>query len=192
MLRAGLVVSCAVLAACARDPEEALCPDLDEGDLVVTEIAGPQTGFDAVAPWVELYNASGAPVDLYGLRIRFRRISGAGETAVIVRRSLIAAPGSYTVLGLADDTAREAHVDYGFLSDFRTSFPGASAVDVEACNRRVDLARYDSLPRNGSYSLGANPPDATANDLPANWCTNPSATAAGVAGTPQQANAACP
>ena len=41
-----------------------MCPDLGEGDLVVTEVGGPQTGQDLLRPFIELYNASGASVDL--------------------------------------------------------------------------------------------------------------------------------
>ena len=158
----------------------------------MTEVSGPQTGFDTVKPWVELYNASGAAIDLYGVKVRFRRIDGSSETQVLVRRPLTAAPGSYTVLGLDDDTDLETYLNYGFASDFHVSWPSSSAVDVEACGTRIDLARYDSLPRTGTFSLGKTPPDATANDLPANWCTDARATAAGVPGSPQQANAACP
>lgn len=191
MRAAGLLSFCAVLVGCTREPVESLCPELVEGDLVITEIAGPQTGNDT-PPWIELYNASGAPVDLYGVKLRFRRLDGSTETPVLVRRSLEVAPGSYTVLGLDSDADPDAHIDYGFASDFHTSWLSSAAIDVEACGVRVDRAMYSSLPRAGSYALGVTPPTADANDLPTNWCTDATVDSGNVPGSPQQANPACP
>lgn len=180
------------LVGCVRDPADAECPPLGEGDLVITEIGGPQTGMDTLQPWIELYNASGASVDLMGVKVRFRRVTGSDETDTIIRRSLPVAAGDYVVLGLDDDLARESYIDYGIAGDFHASWPTAAAVDVEVCNLRIDRLQYSSLPRTGTYSLGAQPPTAAANDLPAMWCTDTTATAGSFPGTPQKANTACP
>lgn len=177
----------ALAVGCARDPLPAECPDLAAGDLVVTEFRGPQNPEDALGVWVELYNASGATVDLLGTKVRFRKKDGSSEVPVIVRRSVTVAAGGYAVLGLVnDDDTRPAHIDYGFASDFHTGFLPAAAVDVEACGSRIDLAIYDVLPKTGTHSLGV-APDAAENDTPASWCTNPTPE-----GTPQQANPPCP
>lgn len=168
------------------------CPAIGEGDLVVTEIGGPQTGFDTLQPWIELYNASGASQDLYGVKIRFRRPDGSNETDTIVRRSLTVAAGDYVTLGLDDDLALEPYIDYGIAADFHASWPSAAAVDVEVCNLRIDRVQYSSLPKTGTYSLGTTPPTAAANDLPAMWCTDTTTTAGSFPGTPQKANTACP
>jgi hypothetical protein len=175
---------CGCLIGCARDPVDAVCPAISEGALVVTEVRGPQD--DMEGPWVELFNASGATVDLAGIKVRFRRKDGSDEIPVLVRRSLTVGAGEYTVLGLFFDVEIPAHVDYGFLDDFDGSWLAAAAIDVETCGQRVDLAIYDVLPDVGTYSLGG-PPDADNNTLPASWCT-----AATVAGTPGAANNACP
>ncbi len=175
-----------------RDPAGAECPPLGEGDLVVTEIGGPQTGMDTLQPWIELYNASGATADLLGVKVRFRRPDGSDETDTIVRRSLTVAAGDYVVLGLDDDTQLEPYLDYGIAGDFHASWPSAAAVDVEVCNLRIDRVQYSSLPRTGTYSLGARPPTAAANDLPAMWCTDTTTNAGSFPGTPQKANTACP
>ncbi len=186
--RACLFAISLVVAGCTRDTAEALCPDIVEGDLVVTEIGGPQMDNELAPEFVELYNASGATVDLYGVKVRFRRRDGSSEIAILVRRPVAAAPGSYTVLGKDDDFELSSYVDYGFNTDFEETWLGAAAVDVEACGTQIDRAIYDSLPRIGTYSLGTNPPTGEANDLPANWCTDPRTTP----GSPQQANVACP
>jgi hypothetical protein len=147
---------------------------------------------DTLQPWIELYNASGHSLDLYGVKVRFRRPDGSGETDTIVRRSLTVAAGSYTVLGLAPDDMRASYHDYGIAADFHASWPSSAAVDVEVCGERIDRAQYSSLPKTGTYSLGASPPTADANDLPSAWCTDTTMNAGSFPGTPQKANTACP
>lgn len=192
--RAGLIALGVAfgVVGCVRDPADGFCPPLGEGGLVVTEIGGPQTGFDTLKPWIELYNASGASVDLMGVKIRFRRPSGSSETDTIVRRSLTVAAGDYVVLGLDDDLQLASYIDYGIAGDFHASWPSAAAVDVEVCDLRIDRVEYSSLPRTGTYSLGTRPPTAAANDLPAMWCTDTTVNTASFPGTPQKANKACP
>jgi hypothetical protein len=178
------------LAACARDPAAAECPDVAPGDLVVTEIRGPQSGTDTLGVWIELYSVKA--IDLAGTKIRFRKKDGSTETDVLVRRSLPVSAGQYVTLGLfPDDDTRPAYIDYGMASDYHTSFLGAAAIDVEACGTRIDRAVYDALPAMGTFSLGGEP-TADANDLPANWCTDAAMDGATYPGTPQQANHACP
>ena len=184
------VLALFVLAACARDPAAAECPELAPGDLVVTEIRGPQSGDDTLGVWIELYSVKA--VDLSGTKIRFRKKDGSSETDVLVRRSLPVDAGQYVTLGLfSDDTTKPAYVDYGMSSDYHESFLSAAAVDVEACGTRIDRAVYDVLPTMGTFSLGGEP-SAEANDLPANWCTDATMDGATYPGTPQQANHACP
>jgi hypothetical protein len=183
------VLAVLALAACARDPAPAECPDVAPGDLVVTEIRGPQAAGDTLGVWIELYSVNA--VDLKGTKIRFRKKDGSSETDVLVRRSLPAAAGQYVTLGLFDDGTKPAYVDYGMASDYHESFLSAAAVDVEACGTRIDRAVYDVLPKMGTFSLGA-PPSADANDLPANWCTDATMDGTAYPGTPQQANHACP
>lgn len=190
MRRSTLVLLLA--AGCVRDPDDSLCPDVGAGDLVITEIGGPQTGSDTLKPWIELYNASGKSVDLMGLKVRFLRLTGADSTDTIVRRSLTVAARAYVVLTLAPDEDRPAYADYGISADFHASWPTQAAVNVESCGARVDLAQYSSLPKTGTYSLGTMPPTAEANDLPANWCTDTTTTPGSFPGTPQKANTACP
>jgi hypothetical protein len=182
-VRVGLLIL-SVAVGCARDPEPAICPSIVEGDLVVTEVRGPQD--DLEGPWIELFNASSASIDLAGIKVRFRRKDGSAEIPVLVRRPLAVGSGEYAVLGLFFDAEVPAHVDYGFLDDFEGTWLGAAAIDVETCGQRVDLATYDALPEVGTYSLGGEP-DADNNNLPTAWCTD-----ATPAGTPGAANNACP
>ncbi len=183
----------AVLSAgCVRDPAPALCPDIAVGDLALTEIRGPQSQ-DGLGTWVELYNASSGSIDLEGLKVRFRKKDGSSETDVLVRRAVVVAAGAYATLGLVpDDSSRPDYIDYGIAGDFHTSFLAAAAVDVEACGLRIDRVTYDVLPAMGTYSLGASPPSADNNDLPANWCTDATDLGGTYPGTPRLANISCP
>src|ERR1041385_5345312 len=131
----GLSVAAAALAVgCARDPAPAKCPDVAEGDIVVSEIRGPQSPDDGTPVWVELYNASTKSIDLEGTKIRFRKKDGSSEIDVLVRRSVTMAAGNYSVLGLVpdDDAERPAYIDYGFVDDFHMTFLPPAAVDVQA------------------------------------------------------------
>ncbi len=184
------------VVGCTRDPEDALCPKIASGDLVVTEVHGPQSPEDAInGDWIELYNASGRDLDLLGLRVRFRRKDGSTEIPVIVRDSVNAGAGSYTVLGLFNnDATRPQHVDYGFAGDFtESSWLAAAAIDVESCGTLIDRSTYDVLPKMGSFSYdGAMMPDANANDDLRNWCTNPAMIGSSYPGSPKAANPPCP
>lgn len=184
-----------LLASCAREPEEARCPEIGAGALIVTEVRGPQNPADAVnGEWVELYNASGASIDLEGIRIRFRRKDGSSEIPVLVRDNVTVAAGGYAVLGLfLNDASKPAHVDYGFASDFTETWLSAAAIDVESCGTRIDRATYDVLPKMGTFSFtGAQPPNADMNDDLRLWCTNGAMTGTSFPGTPRAANPPCP
>jgi hypothetical protein len=182
------------LAACAREPEEALCPKIVAGDLIVTEVRGPQTPEDPTnGEWIELFNASGRSIDLRGTSVRFRRKDGSSEVKIIVRENVTVGAGDYVVLGLFLNDMRPAHVNYGFATDFNEDWLAAAAVDVESCGTRIDRSTYDALPKMGSFSFtGAMSPDTNANDDLRNWCTNPAASGAVFPGSPQQANPPCP
>lgn len=190
-MRAALLCAALLPAACTRAPAEAVCPDLAPGELVVTEVRGPQTPEDAAGAWIELYNASGRRLDLAGLELRFRHVDNSGSVPVLVRRALDLRPQGYTVLGLFDDGDPPAHVDYGFLSDFHEGWLPRAAVEVVSCGELVDRMYYDALPKQGTYSLGG-VPDASNNDLTTAWCTDATAVGAAFPGTPRSANIACP
>lgn len=181
-----LVAAMGTAAGCTRD-SIGECPSLEPGDIVITEFRGSQTPEDTLGIWVEMFNASPRTLDLEGVKVRFRKKDGSSEVPILVRRSLVVSPGAYVVLGLVpDDDTRPSTIDYGFGDDFHVGYLAAAAVDVETCNKRIDRAVYDVLPKTGTYSFGG-PPDANNNDVPAMWCVNPSSP-----GTPQQANPPCP
>jgi hypothetical protein len=111
-----------------------------------------------------------------------------------VRRSLEAAAGAYTVLGLFDDVVDlPGHVDYGFLDDYAiygAAWPPSGSLEVEACGANLDHAPYAALPDKGTFSLGG-APDAARNDLATAWCRDRTQIGATFPGTPKVRNISC-
>lgn len=190
------LVACAALAAgCARDPDAELCPPVGAGDLVVTELRGPQDP-DSWGQWVELYNATGSDLDLEGTVIDLVSIDGGTRNRILIRASVSVAPGDYVVIGDFGDVTTPEHFDYDIgdvTTDF-TTFPATGGITVRACDADVDAVIFPTLPTSGTWSLdGA--PSASGNDDESAWCndtmpsTDPSKT--GLPGTPGAANHPC-
>ena len=171
-----------------------MCPDVTAGQLVITEIRGAQSGGDTYGQWVEIYNASGAPLDLEGLHVVFTRVDGGATARAIVRRSLPVADGGYVVVGREPDDMLPPHVDYGMGTDFPTAWFTGGSIELDACGVMIDQAQYTSLPTTGTWALQGTP-DATANDTTGNWCNdtepNPDSTQLGLPGSPGAANPPC-
>jgi hypothetical protein len=186
-------------AACERDPREVDCPDADAGDLVITELRGPQSGSaDAYGEWIELYNASGGNIFLRGAIIRLTRLDGSSGGRILVRDpDLSVGPGEYVVLGRANPGQELEHVDYGYADDFNRSLFTSAAIDVLACDRHIDRTIYRNLPTSGTLALDGNidPPSAAASDDESAWCVDNAADAAtpvaGFRGTPRERNRPC-
>jgi hypothetical protein len=190
-----------IVVACSRPHETFYCPDVDEGELVVSELRGPQEGSDTWGQWIELFNASGSDLDLYGLRVTMSPLNGSASDVILVRTERVELPvGGYAVLGRFDDRGRPDHVDYGFQVDLSGDILTAAKVEVEACGVLTDELVYRDLPATGSLALdGAIEPSADANDDELRWCNDanepapgPAQTAIGVPGTPGEANPPCP
>jgi hypothetical protein len=199
------------VGGCDREPEPELCPPIAEGDLVISEIRGEQSVKrtpdpddqpipDPYGEWIELYNASGAGVDLYGLQLRFLELDGSNEGTVIVRRHLDVPAGGRVVLSYFPDDDRPAHADYGWFPDFLGSDGQAHSlfdtgvIDVHACGTRIERVRPDGLPSNATWSFPTDPPDGTANDEALTWCDDGTGATDTeyAAGTPGEVNRPCP
>lgn len=194
MFCAALVVTAS--AGCSRPPLGEICPDVGEGDLVITEVRGPQTGGDNRGQWFEVYNASEETVDLRGLRVEFFNLQGArtlAERPILVRSDeLFVEPGAYATLGHHEANSVPGFIDYSFIVDYFSAVDSgdtddlgfgddierrpkdlldAGRIDLSACGVLIDRLRYTELPDQGSLSLdGDLEPNAKANDDPGNLC----------------------
>lgn len=196
----------ASLTACVRAPLDDVCPRLAPGDIVVSELRGPQSG--SYRQWIEVYNASDTPVPASGLRLEFTRLDGNNFFDLVVRDdSLIIEPGEYLVIG-GGSPDQFPYIDFDFTPDHHSSTPGkdkdpaslyqAGTLELSACDVALDQVLYQ-LPAEGTLSLdGSAPPDAATNDdSNEGWCANNSPsegpqTGIGLNGTPGEANPPCP
>ena len=171
---------------CSRPPLGDVCPDVAEGDLVITEIRGPQTGGDNRGQWFEVYNASDHTVDLRGLRIEFFNLQGKpqGRPALVRANEFLVQPGGYATFGHHDPTDLPAFIDYTIITDYFTDpsldddevmtllelglepedfadrqprdLLSSGRIDLTACGELIDRVRYETLPAVGTLSLDGN------------------------------------
>jgi hypothetical protein len=188
-----------VLAACERDPIEVPCPDVEVGELVVTEIRGAQSPDPGYGEWIEIYNASPDTVDLTGLRVTLTKlVDGTAATSFVLRGGATsAAPGTYFVVGRFPAGEEPSYVQYGYAGDFDGDLPTGAAVDVFSCGELVDRMIYRSLPSEGTWSFdgAVDPPEDTGNDDEDAWCVDLTedgdTPSMGIRGTPGEMNIPC-
>jgi len=200
---AGPLLLSLLASACVRPPLEDSCNTLEPGALVVTELRGPQSG--SYRQWIEVYNASDAPIAVKGLRFAFTQLDDTSPVAFVIRdEALEIAPGEYFVVG-GGDPAEEDYIDYDYTPDYHSStntdtprdLYGAARLELFACNDVIDEVIYMGLPTAGTLALdGSIPPDAIANDDDSNWCFDERAlgpgTEIGLRGSPREINPPCP
>lgn len=174
---------------CVREPLPDICPNVDVGELVISELRGPQDGQDSFGDFIEVYNAAGKTVDLQGLTIRLRS-AGGDELEFFVRDAFELDAGGYAVIGPGLPEDRPDWIDYGIGWDIsggnvdNGDYPQdvmrytSAFVELEACGEIVDEVFYATatLPKLGTLACGTaeNPPTADANDdAQADcWCTD--------------------
>jgi hypothetical protein len=192
-------VAAVSLAACSRDALSSPCPELAPGDLVLSEVRGPQSDSGDFGEWIELFNASGTPLGLTGLKVEVSKLDGSASASLLVRAAdVVVGVDGYVVLGRFDQDAEPAHVDYGYRADLDAPLFSSGAIYLTACEVEVDRIIYRELTELGTLALdGAiDPPSAEANNDETAFCVdatlddaNPSA---GARGTPGEPNPVCP
>lgn len=168
------------------------------GDLVITEIMiHPGDALGSAAQWLEVYNASTAPIHLGGLRLG----SNGDATHIIEPAAAPTIPqGGYVVLGSSSEPTENGGVtlDYqysGILLENdadRIGLYGSSGAIIDEVLYDVSSGGW-TVTEGASVQLdGDMSPSASGNDYPANWCdSRDSYGTAGLLGTPGQANVSC-
>ena len=186
-----------VTAGCGADK----CADeLVSGDLVITEImADPQNGDDDHCEWVEIYNASGGSVNLFGLKVGDNDSESKWGS---VNSDVIVTDGHYAVINNSNATDRAAYcpnhasayaVDgfHGGTFTFSNTGEGDPATLVTPSGVVVDTSALTG----GTDTFSSQVLTATDNDNDSEWCeaTTPLVENAGTVdyGTPGSANPSC-
>lgn len=184
--------------ACAREPLPDVCPVVEVGELVVSELRGDQSGSDAYGHYVEVYNASGRAIDLQGAVLRLVAANG-DVTELFVRESVEVAPGGYAAIGPGFYDELPVWLDYAIGWDIGGGDPeqdvyprdllryDSGFVELEACERVIDTVFHAApLPSEGSLACGngASPPRADDNDASDEgcWCIDAGAPEPGQPG----------
>ncbi len=180
--------------SCVLAPSTLGVDDLAAGDLVITEIMqNPLAVGDADGEYFEVYNGSGADVDLDGLVV-----SDLGSDSFEVSGSLIVAAGDYAVFGKSTDTAINGGVpvDYAFGTSMTLANGDDEVVLSNTLGVTIDSVAYDGGlvfpdPIGAAMSLDPSALDAVSNDDGGSWCEASSSYGDGDLGTPGAANDDC-
>ena len=145
---------------------------LSAGDLVITEIAKNPVGSDSSREWWEIYNASGADVDLDGLEV----VDDDGDS-MTVSGSTPLYDDTYFVFGVNDDTATNGGVtvDYEYLVGDLALANGPDELILLSGALEIDRVEYTEgeFPNVDGVGWNLDPStlDATSNDTSTNWCS---------------------
>lgn len=189
---------------CVREQLPEICPSVDVGELVISELRGPQTGDDSFGNYLEVYNAAGKTVDLEGMFVRVRS-AGGDVREFFVRESVEVAANGYAVIGGKLVEEQPNWMDYAIGTDTSARFLDykSAFVELEACDETIDEVFYatSTLPTLGTLACGndQSPPSAEDNDdaEAGCWCTDAGEAdgqplfGVGLPGTPGGANR-CP
>ena len=179
------MIACSV--GCALPPLDEVCPQLGEGDLVLTEVSQSEAG--TLGQWLELYNAAAEPIDLEGLQIEQVQLDGTNARLMYVREPVELAPGAYAALGRGQTDAPPAHLEYAFGNDLVSEFHTTGLFRVRACDSVIDSLEVANIPGEGTFALdGAQAPDADAEME--DFC-NDVGDHGEIPGTPGEANPPC-
>lgn len=186
----------AVTLACgggSARPEGECDGSLLAGDLVITEVFADAKGVDDGREWFEIYNATGASLDLGGLVLQSSKADGSSSKQHVVT-ALAIDSHAYAVLGgVVDDAAvRPDYVDYGYGADLG-DLRGTEGELIVGCGSLViDRILYQEATEAASRGYdGARTPDASGNDDITAWCDAFTSFDADDKGTPGAVNDPC-
>src|SRR5688572_8190513 len=124
-----LIAAGGAVTACGPEDNEGACNDptlVDPvrriGALVITEVFADYqapaggSGADEGKEWIEIYNASGEPVELQGLAVIHARLDGSRQKLHVVDDVTIA-PGQFFTMGNSAQDLRPPYIDYGYAAD---------------------------------------------------------------------------
>jgi hypothetical protein len=187
-------------AGCESDPITVTIPDCppvaancaNVGDIIITEIMqNPTVVSDDFGEYVELYNTTGADIDLQNYVIR-----DADFDAHTIASSVIVPANGFVVLGRSADMNINGGIPVAYEYDNFFLGNGFDEVVLECNGTVIDIVAYDDGitfpgPNGASMNLSPTAFDAASNDSGLNWCESTVLYDANNAGTPGAANEQC-
>ncbi len=159
--------------------------DLDglmAGDLVITEIMKNPHGLavdgssadisDLTGEWFEIYNASGADLNLRGLELA--DLDATDPDAHSLSQDVFVEAGAYVVLGNSTDMTANGQVPvaYAWAADGFSLGNNTDEIVLRVGGVVIDQVVYTPtvLPDYKGYAMELSVLDAVANDTGSNWC----------------------
>jgi hypothetical protein len=163
------------------------------GDLVITEImANPSAVPDGDGEWFEVFNTTGASVDIQGWRLFDL---GSNSHTIPQGEAIFVPAQSYVVLAINGDALVNGgipNVFYDYPSGFNLGNGADEIILEDSLGIEIDRVEFDNtvgwvLPEGRSIGLQGDPA-ATDNSLAANWLPQQTPYGAGDLGTPGASN----
>jgi hypothetical protein len=174
-------------------PEEYSLMDVDEGDLIITEVMkNPSAVGDEFGEWFEVYNNLNARVNLNGLGIG--NLDGVDFT---IDSDIVIESGAQMVFGVNDDSELNGGIDVDVKYFGLNLSDDADSVAISYNGSVIDGVEYDGesgFPSTEGKSLNLDPGSygSTDNDDGSSWCDSLNAMPSGDFATPGQLNNDCP
>lgn len=137
-----VLAGCAALLAlggCGPGTSTQQCASLKAGDLVITEVMADPAGTDTGNEWFEVYNTTGAAIDLKGLTLFASAADGTGAKTHVVRAGT-AQPGAYFTFGDVRSGANPAWIGYSY-NNALSALPNSNGAVGVKCGT-TELAKY--------------------------------------------------
>lgn len=161
------------------------------GDIIITEImANPTVVNDGDGEWFEVYNTTGASIDMQGWIIKDQSSSN----ELTIATSVIIAPNGYAVFGINSNTGTNGGVtvDYMYSSLGSLNNTSMDGIIIECASTLIDQVIwgdgiFPTVVPGESLELSINHLNSTDNDLGTNWSLGTTMFSGGK-GTPRFVN----
>jgi Lamin Tail Domain/Secretion system C-terminal sorting domain len=161
------------------------------GDIIITEVMqNPNAVGDSVGEWFEVYNTTGAPIDMLGWTIKDD--TSVSETYTIPTSVVVPANG-YVVFGNNANSATNGSVTVNHQYDTISLGNSTDGLIIECSSTTIDSVIWDNGatfpdPTGASMELSTTTLNSVANDTGSNWAPAVSALSSGDLGTPGAVN----
>ncbi|VAV83791.1 Alkaline phosphatase [hydrothermal vent metagenome] len=163
----------------------------NEGDIIITEVMqNPAAVSDGSGEWFEVYNTTGAPIDMLGWTIKDD--TSASETYTIATSVVVPANG-YVVFGNNADSGTNGGVTVSHQYSGISLGNGTDGLIIECSSTTIDNVIWDNGatfpdPNGASMELSTTTLNDTSNDVGTNWAAGTTPFGAGDLGSPGLVN----
>lgn len=161
------------------------------GDLVITEVMANPEGEDEGNEYFEIYNATGAAIDLAGLVLGKSAVDGSKLKEHIMSATILEA-GQYIALGGVLPEFRAPYIGYGYADALGAMTNSGGQLTLRCKEVEVDRVIYGEATSGHSQGLDGNiSPDHQVNDDISKFCDATTEFSTDSFGSPGVANEPC-